>query len=125
VSDNNLYLYAIIRKDLEMPSGKLASQAGHAFTDSLCQALDQSPERFHNYRTGHGGSKVVLKAKGETQLINTYNRIRESGIPCALIVDQKHIMPPHFDGNPIITALGIGPCRREEIYPIIKKFGCV
>lgn len=125
VSDNNLYLYAIVRKDLEMPPGKLASQAGHAFTDSLCLALDQDPDRFHNYRNGHGGSKVVLKAKGETQLINTYNRIRELGIPCTMIVDQKHVMPPHFDGSPIITALGIGPCYRDEVYHAIKKFGCV
>jgi peptidyl-tRNA hydrolase len=118
-------MYAIIRKDLDMPPGKLASQAGHAFTDSLSAALDQDPDRYHNYRQGGGGSKVVLKAKSDLQLINTYNRILELGIPCAMIVDQKHVMPPHFDGSPVITALGIGPCYRDEVHQIVKKYGCV
>jgi PTH2 family peptidyl-tRNA hydrolase len=44
------------------------------------------------------------------------------GIPHKLIIDSGHIMPPHFDGNPIITALGIGPCCRDEIKNITKKF---
>lgn len=125
VSENNLYLYAIIRKDLEMPTGKLASQAGHAFTDSLDMALREDPDRYYGYRQDGGGSKVVLKAKSDQQIINTYMRVKEAGLPCAIIVDQKHVMPPYFDGSPIITALGIGPCTREEALPFTKKYGCV
>lgn len=118
-------MYAVIRKDLDMPPGKLASQAGHAFTDSLTLALDTDPDRFHSYRQNGGGSKVVLKAKSDTQLINAYNKIKETDIPCVMIVDQVHVMPPHFDGQPIITALGIGPCTREEINEYTRRFNCV
>lgn len=123
---SHLYIYAIIRKDLEMPAGKLAAQAGHAYTDALCAALDQDPERFHNYRIdGTGGSKVTLKAKNESKLIKAYNQCLELGIPCAIIVDREHVLPPHFDGSPIITALGIGPCTQEEVREITKRFNCV
>ena len=59
-------MFAIVRKDLEMPAGKLAAQAGHAYTDSLCNA---SEDRVKDYRTDSlGGSKVTLKAKNENAL---------------------------------------------------------
>lgn len=109
-----------------MPPGKLAAQAGHAYTDALCNALLKDKTRFTNYRNdAKGGSKVTLKAKNETQLIKAYNELIELGIPCAIIVDREHILPPHFDGSPIITALGIGPCAQSEVKHITKKFNCV
>lgn len=109
-----------------MPPGKLAAQAGHAYTDSLCNALATDTLRFDNYRNDEkGGSKVTLKAKNESQLITAYNKIRSLGIPCAIIVDREHILPPHFDGSPVITAIGIGPCTQDEVRHITKKFNCV
>lgn len=119
-------MYAIVRKDLEMPPGKMVAQAGHAYTDALYASYDKDPSRFTNYRVdGKGGSKVTLKAKNENQLIKAYNDCLDAGIPCAIVVDREHILPPHFDGSPIITALGIGPCTKEEIGHITKKFNCL
>ncbi len=124
--DSHYYIYAIIRSDLEMPSGKLSAQAGHAYTDSLMNALNTHPENVANYRNSQsGGSKVTLKAKNEDHLIKAYIQAKSEGVPCALIVDQGHILPPHFDGKPIITALGIGPCKKEDIKHITKKFQCI
>jgi peptidyl-tRNA hydrolase, PTH2 family len=109
-----------------MPTGKLSAQAGHAYTDSLSNALTQDPDRYHNYRNDSlGGSKVTLKAKNENQLINAYNKCLEAGIPCSIVVDREHILPPDFDGSPIITALGIGPCTKSESKLITKKFQCL
>jgi len=121
--ENHLYLYAIIRSDLEMPTGKLASQAGHAFTDVLAIA---DPEQVAHYRNENkGGSKVTLKAKNQHQLLRAYLEIRALGIPVVAVVDREHVLPPHFDGNPIITAIGIGPCKRSEVRHILKKFQVV
>ena len=108
-------LYAIIRGDLEMPPGKLAAQAGHAFLDAFgeCQRLD--PARAALYRTDGHGTKVVLRAEDRFDIEHLCKQAQASGLPCALIVDSGHVLPPHFDGSPIITALGIGPARREEI----------
>jgi len=109
-----------------MPPGKLSAQAGHAYTDSLFEAQINDPERALAYRDRtRGGSKVTVKAKNVTQLLKAYASARELGLPCALIVDQHHILPPHFDGNPIITAVGIGPCTKEECREITKKFRCI
>lgn len=109
-----------------MPVGKLSAQAGHAYTDALCESMQQTPEKFHNYRmNNNGGSKVTLYCKNESQLIATYHEIKSLGIPCSIVVDREHILPPHFDGSPIITALGIGPCTKPETAHILKKFRCV
>lgn len=124
--ENHLYQYAIIRRDLDMPPGKLSAQAGHAYTDSLADAEIIDPERVIAYRNaGEGGSKVTLKARNVNQLLKAYKAALEAGIPCALIVDQHHVLPPHFDGKPIITALGIGPCTQDECRHFTKKFNCV
>lgn len=124
--DNHHYLYAIVRKDLQMPPGKLAAQAGHAYTDALVQAQNQDPDRFNTYRRdGEGGSKITMQGKNVNALIKAYEQALDEGLPCALIVDQEHVLPPHFDGSPVITAVGIGPCTQAEARAITKRFQCV
>lgn len=109
-----------------MPIGKLSAQAGHAYTDTLTLAITEAPEAYSKYRNENtGGSKVTLKAKNEDHLIKAYNQALEEGIPCSIVVDREHIFPPHFDGSPIITALGIGPCTKSQIQHITKKFQCL
>lgn len=105
-----------------MRPGKMAAQAGHAFLDAfeLCRMSD--PIKAIEYQGDSHGTKIVLEAKNLTQLLRAKEMAEQEGLPCALIVDSGHYMPPHFDGNPIITALGIGPCRREEIKEITKRF---
>lgn len=107
---------------MEMPSGKLASQAGHAFLESFESCRNQDPVRAAEYKRDGIGTKVVLAAKTESELLVVKEKADQRGIPWALIVDSGHIMEPHFDGNPIVTALGLGPARREEIKDLTKKF---
>lgn len=118
-------LYAIIRRDLNMPPGKLAAQAGHAFCDALDIAAQSCPDISSLYRTGRHGIKVCLAAKNEHAILRAYEEAQRAGIPAALIIDQHHILPPHFDGSPIITALGLGPARRSEINHITKRFSAL
>lgn len=109
-----------------MPTGKLAAQAGHAYTDALLDCLDKHPELVERYRLGdNAGSKATLKAKNEAALMRAYEECLAAGLPCALVVDENHILPPHFDGSPIVTALGIGPVSRVDARPIAKRFNCV
>lgn len=126
------HMYAIMRTDLDMPFGKLLSQSGHAFTDALKNAKEHHPERYGNYRSYcneeknafNGGAKVCMKSKNSSQLTIAYNMARKAGIPCAIMIDKGHILPPHFKGQHIITALGIGPCTQEEARHITKRFTC-
>ena len=106
-----------------MPAGKMSSQAGHAYTDTLWNAFDQDPDLALRYRRdGAGGSKVTLKAKNEAAILRAMRECEEAGIPHALIIDRDHILPPHFDGQPRVTSLGLGPCTKAECRQITKRF---
>ena len=102
-----------------MSPGKAASQAGHAFLDSYLTATQTLTDA---YRADGLGTKVVLVAPDETALRATHDAARGLGLPTALIVDSGHIMPPHFDGNPIVTALGLGPLTREQAGHLTERF---
>lgn len=105
-------MYAVLRGDLKMTSGKAASQAGHAFLD----AYSRSPKDIADaYRADGEGTKVVLVAEDEASLRELHRKIDALGLPCALVVESGHVMPPSFDGSPIITALGIGPAYRHQV----------
>jgi peptidyl-tRNA hydrolase len=124
---DKLYIYALIRADLQMTAGKLASQAGHAYTDAYAECLDTDPDTFHAYRRENaiGGSKVTIQAKNEAALLRAKRECEEAGIPHALVTDSGHVMLPHFDGSPVVTALGIGPCTRAQCRHITKRYQVV
>lgn len=109
-----------------MPPGKLSAQAGHAYTDALWDCLDKDPARALSYRTGGiGGSKVTIKCKNLGQLERALRECEEAGIPHAMITDAQHVLLPHFTGEPIVTALGIGPCTKAQCRHITKRFQAV
>jgi len=123
---NKLYLYAIIRADLEMLAGKLSAQSGHAYTDCLFNALDTTPDLANQYRRdGFGGSKVTLKAKNLASLMRAKAEAEALGFTTALITDRDHVLLPHFDGSPVITALGIGPVLKSQARAVTKRLQCL
>lgn len=116
-------LYAIIRGDLDMSPGKLSAQAGHAYLNSFLKSQIDRPDIAEFYQRDGIGTKICLKAKNQEQMLKAYEAAKEAGLPCDLIIDQHHIIPgTQFTGEPIITALGIGPARKSEIHHITKRF---
>ena len=105
-----------------MPAGKIASQAGHAFLDSYLIARDLGLSEAQEYRGDSHGTKVVLVAPTLAKLLDAQHAAEALGLPHALITDSGHILPPHFTGAPIVTALGIGPARRHQVQSITKRF---
>jgi len=92
-----------------MSPGKAASQAGHAFKLITYQNLKTNPENFERYLDNSIGTNICLVAKNLDQILKVQQECIELGIPQILIEDSGHIHPPHFDGSPIVTALGVGP----------------
>lgn len=117
-----LYMYAIFRQDLEMTAGKLASQSGHAFDMTHDRAKIERPDITSQYKGSGNGTKICMWAKNLGQLIRAYRDCQAANIPCEIIIDRNAIMLPHFDGNPIITALGIGPAYKDEMAHITKRY---
>jgi PTH2 family peptidyl-tRNA hydrolase len=99
-----------------MTAGKAASQAGHAFLDSFLTA----PPDIAKAYVADGGTKIVLSIADERALCDLYHAARMAKLPCAMVVEQDHVMPPHFDGSPIVTAIGIGPVDRAAARAFTK-----
>jgi len=117
-----LNMYAIYRADLEMPPGKLAAQCGHAFLNAYERAIELRPGITSSYKGTGNGTKICMYAKNLAQLLRAYREACAASLPCELIIDRNHVLAPHFDGNPIMTAIGIGPVYRDEIEHITKRY---
>ncbi len=109
--DTTLRLYAVVRSDLDMPPGKLAAQAGHAFLESFMKA-DVCVRSA--YRDKGLGTKITLQVSNLTDLLHLHQTCIIYNVPCKLIKDYGHVMLPHFDGTPVYTALGIGPILKSD-----------
>lgn len=104
-----------MRSDIPMGVGKVASQAGHAFIESF---LASPISIQQDYRADGMGTKVVLSGSLD-QILRAHHEAKAKGIPCALITDSG--CPNFFNGEPTITALGIGPALRSDVYAITKR----
>lgn len=102
-----------------MGAGKFAAQAGHAFTECLL-GPHQEDVRSRPYLKQRPGTKIVLVAPTALELKRAERTLRKRGVPCALIYDQGHRLPPDFDGGPVLTALGFGPARPDEVRAVTK-----
>lgn len=121
LQNEELKLYAIIRADLGMSTGKIASQAGHAFLNAYLETLNNFPQIAKEYQKEGIGTKICLNAKDLNKLLIIQDKLKAANINHCLIIDSGHICPPFFDGSPIVTALGIGPIYPLEVKSIIRR----
>ncbi len=103
----------IVRKDLNLPKGKLSAQCGHAFVECV---LRSDKDKVKKWRE-EGMTKVVLKV-ADLKELKKYNQIaKDSGLITALITDAGHtVVEPGT-----ITCLGIGPDIDEKIDGIVHE----
>lgn len=99
-----------------MTAGKAASQAAHACLDSFIVA----PPEIAKAYLADGGTKIVLSASSERELCDLYHKARMEKLPCAMVIESGHVMPPIFDGSPIVTAIGIGPIERARVRHLMR-----
>ena len=123
--DPILRMYAILRGDLQMTPGKSSSQLGHAFKLLTKNIIEDDPQIASEYFSDGLGTNVCLKAKNLNALQRAHYEATAAGLFCEFIVDEHHILPPYFDGKPIITALAIGPCYRRDVQHITKRFSLI
>ncbi len=102
----------VIRSDLKIGKGKIASQAAHA---SL--AAYKKSGFFARMRWEAGGAKkVVVKANSEKELMEIYEKARHMRLPCALIRDAGKTQIE----SGTATSVGIGPAEEKRIDAITK-----
>lgn len=105
-----------------MTPGKTASQAGHAYLGAYIQALQLNPTLAAEYTAEHPeapGTKVCLESN-LSGIMRAVEEAKRLGIPHFLVTDSG--CKNFYDGQPTITALGIGPAKKHEIQTITKRF---
>jgi len=103
-----------------MSPGKIASQAGHAYLGAFLACQESNPSALAEYLRSFPGTKVCLQAKHLDALLRAQAQAQSAGIPCSLITDSG--CPHFFHGQPIITALGLGPAKEHQIKHITRRF---
>lgn len=104
----------------------MASQLVHACRLSLLKYIVAHPERLEEFISLNScGSVVTVRGRNLADLERAMGEAERAGIPCAIFSDSGHVMPPHFDGSSVTTALAIGPATRAQMRPITKRFRCL
>lgn len=100
----------VVRVDLGMSKGKLASQVGHAAV-SAAEKARKSRWRWWNLWIKEGQMKVVLKVNSSTELEKLCKKANKLDLPCELIIDRglTEIAPG------TITCIGIGPAPTDKV----------
>ena len=120
---DELCTYVVVRGDLDMPPGKTAAQAVHAARLSLLHLLKKEPHRIDEFVEANCcGTVVVLVAPSKDQFERAAREAANAKLPVAVFTDSGHVLPPHFDGSAVVTALGIGPAPRESVRPLVRRF---
>lgn len=105
----------IVRTDLGMGKGKIASQCAHAAVEAFEKTMRKKPEWAKKWRQ-EGQTKVVLRVQGEKELLEWEKKL-EKKFPVTLIRDAGHTQI----ASGTITALGIGPAPEKEIDAFTKE----
>ena len=109
-----------MRTDLGMDNGKTASQAGHAYLGAFLQADLNTQIEYHQDFPTHPGTKICLACKNLDHLLRAEEEAKAAGIPYFRVTDTG--CKNFFNGEPTITALGLGPATKEQINKITRRF---
>jgi PTH2 family peptidyl-tRNA hydrolase len=121
----------VIRTDLNMRKGKMVSQGGHSilkvFFDRITSIIPSTtfPGKYQIVMDGISpeevfwvkGSftKVCVGVPSEEALKEVYEKAKAAGLPCSIIEDNGKT---EFHDVKTFTACSIGPCTKEESFPI-------
>lgn len=115
----------IIRRDLNMRTGKLAAQVAHASIQILLNRMSDEPMLNHTKRSimlrknsplhrwlDDKFTKIVLYVNSKEELLTLKDNAESIKLYTALITDSGKT---EFHNKPTITALAIGPDYSEKI----------
>lgn len=106
----------IVRSDLKLPKGKLASQCSHAAI--VCY---RNSEKYNSKMVqkwiNEGQPKVVLKVENLEAMIILQEKASEIGIICDVIRDAgRTVVEPGT-----VTVMGLGPDDNTKIDEVISN----
>ncbi len=98
----------IVRKDLKMEKGKIASQASHASVDAVLKSDKKIVKEWRN----QGMKKSILKVNDKKELLVYLDLAKKAGLKTSLITDAGKTA---FHSTSTTTCLAIGPDEEKKI----------
>ena len=126
---NRVKQVIVVRGDIEMGPGKLASQVAHASMAFLSNKIrhamtESSNSAYVEFSEAEAiwlknkFTKIILQAENEDQMQDISHQAKEAGLHIVEIVDDGTTV---FNGQPTLTCLGIGPDSVEKIDAVTGK----
>ena len=100
----------IVRRDLNMGTGKIAAQVAHAAVMGA-ERVKASRREWFNSWFGAGQAKVVVKVKNIEELMDVRMRAERMNLPVVQVQDSGLTQIP----SGTITCIGIGPAPSDLI----------
>jgi peptidyl-tRNA hydrolase, PTH2 family len=110
VTDMNFKQVIIVRRDVNMGTGKIAAQVAHAAVMGAEKVKASRKEWFKSWLAA-GQAKVVVKVKNIEELMDVRMRAEELNLPVVQVHDSGLTQIP----SGTITCIGIGPAPSELI----------
>jgi PTH2 family peptidyl-tRNA hydrolase len=115
-NDDEVKQVIIVRKDLDMGTGKISAQCAHASILSFLE-VQKVDKDMANAWLESGQKKIVLKVDDEDSLRKLFAAFKFKKVPCALVEDAGLTqLPPGTT-----TTLGVGPWKNTEIDQFTSK----
>lgn len=108
--EEELKLVIVVRGDLKMSKGKIASQASHAAVNCAFASKKKDTKNFDKW-FNEGQKKVVLKVDSLEELYELKAVADAQGLVNTIITDQGRTEIP--SGS--VTCIGIGPCPNAVV----------
>jgi PTH2 family peptidyl-tRNA hydrolase len=110
VSDMEFKQVIIVRRDVNMGTGKIAAQVAHAAVMGAEKVKTLRREWFNSWFAA-GQAKVVVKVKNVEELMDVKKRAEELNLPVVQVQDSGLTQIP----SGTTTCIGIGPAPSELI----------
>lgn len=110
VLDMDFKQVIIVRRDVNMGTGKIAAQVAHAAVMGAEKVKASRREWFNSWFAA-GQAKVVVKVKSIEELMDVRMRAEELNLPVVQVHDSGLTQIP----SGTITCVGIGPAPSELI----------
>ena len=103
----------MVRKDLDLPKGKMAAQAAHASVEAVFRSPDEKVKIWRE----QGMKKIVVKVRDEKEMLKFNQMAKDSGLVTAVITDAGHtVVEPGTK-----TCCAVGPDKEKDVDKITGK----
>ncbi|KAJ8751215.1 hypothetical protein K2173_016396 [Erythroxylum novogranatense] len=115
-ADQDLKMVLVVRQDLKMGQGKIASQCAHAATGMYAELMQSHPSLLRKWEE-NGQPKIVITCKNQLEMNKLKEAAEDIGLPSFVVSDAGRTQV--LAGSN--TVLAIGPGSRALVDSVTGK----